>query len=226
MQIDQFTSRDLDSAREMILAADHVGLPISKIFGDVMQPALVELGMRWERGELLVAQEKEISELARDIVAQLASRHVHPHPSGPPLVAASVEGEHHDLGLRMIICMLRATGSMVHFLGANVWPRFILEAVQMHQLRAMLLSAKLDGSLPATRDTIEALNTGALSRSAVDIIVGGAIVSANEDQLRAWSATPVRSHDLTEICETVWEIVNRSRERTDDAEATARRTGH
>src|SRR5688500_4004394 len=45
---------ELAAAYQTIIAADDVGLPLTRLFGEVLQPALTELGLRWERGELLV----------------------------------------------------------------------------------------------------------------------------------------------------------------------------
>ncbi len=61
------------AAYQSIIKADDLGVPLTRLFGEVLQPALSELGRRWEHGELLVAQEKEVSELARDLIADLPS---------------------------------------------------------------------------------------------------------------------------------------------------------
>ena len=73
--LQQALAGDLAAAYQTIIAADDVGLPLTRLFGEVLQPALTELGRRWEHGELLVAQEKEVSELARDLIADLSLRH-------------------------------------------------------------------------------------------------------------------------------------------------------
>jgi methanogenic corrinoid protein MtbC1 len=181
------------AAYQTIIAADDLGLPLTRLFGEVLQPALTELGKRWEHGHLLVAQEKEVSELARDLIADLSLRHARTPANGPALVAACVEGERHELGLRMICGLFRAEGWAVHYLGADVAPRFLLEAVQLHRPAVILLSAKLSNNLPAVKEAIEVLTAGLGPEYLPPIVVGGQTAVERPEALRAWGAIPVTS---------------------------------
>lgn len=182
---------DLAAAYQTIIAADDVGLPLARLFGEVLQPALTELGRRWEHGELLVAQEKEVSELARDLIADLSLRHARASPDGQALVAACVEGERHELGLRMVCGLFRAEGWAAHYLGADVAPRFVLEAVKLHQPAVVLLSAKLAPNLPSVKEAIDILTAGLSPERLPPIVVGGQTAIEQPETLRAWGAIPV-----------------------------------
>jgi methanogenic corrinoid protein MtbC1 len=140
-----------------------------------------------------VAQEKEVSELARDLIADLSLRHAQISTHGPSLVAACVEGERHELGLRMVCGLFRAEGWAVHYLGADVAPRFLLEAVQLHRPAVILLSAKLALNLPAVKDAIEVLTVGLAPEHPPPIIVGGQIAVEQPEALHTWGAIPVTS---------------------------------
>ena len=191
--LSQALDGDLAAAYQTIIAADDVGMPLIRLFGEVLQPALTELGQRWEYGDLLVAQEKEVSELARDLIADLSLRHARTSPDGPALVAACVEGERHELGLRMVCGLFRAEGWAAHYLGADVAPRFVLEAAQLHRPAVILLSAKLAPSLPAVKEAIDVLTTGLGPEHLPPIIVGGQTAIEHPEALRTWGAIPVTS---------------------------------
>jgi methanogenic corrinoid protein MtbC1 len=195
------------AAYQTIIAADDVGLPLARLFGEVLQPALTELGRRWEHGELLVAQEKEVSELARDLIADLSLRHAHTPANGPALVAACVEGERHELGLRMVCGLFRAEGWAVHYLGADVAPRFLLEAVQLHRPKVILLSVKLAKNLPAVKEAIDVLSTELSSEHVPPIVVGGQLAIEQSEALRAWGAIPVASTHPAAAVTAVSELV-------------------
>ena len=182
---------DLAAAYQTIISADDVGLPLTRLFGEVLQPALTELGRRWEHGELLVAQEKEVSELARDLIADLSLRHARTSINGPALVAACVEGERHELGLRMVCGLFRAEGWAAHFLGADVAPRFLLEAVQLHRPAVVLLSAKLAKNLPAVKDAVDSLTAGIAPEHPPPIVVGGRVAVEHAEAIRTLGAIPV-----------------------------------
>src|SRR5215212_418780 len=179
------------AAYQTIIRADDLGLPLTRLFGEVLQPALTELGQRWEHGQLLVAQEKEVSELARDLIADLSLRHARTPTDGPVLVAACVEGERHDLGLRMICGLFRAEGYAVHYLGADVAPRFLLEAVQLHRPAVVLLSAKLATNLPAVKDAVDGLTAGIAPEHLPLVVVGGRVAVEHTDAIRTLGAIPV-----------------------------------
>jgi len=179
------------AAYQTIIRADDVGLPLTRLFGEVLQPALTELGQRWKHGQLLVAQEKEVSELARDLIADLSLRHARIPTDGPVLVAACVEGERHELGLRMICGLSRAEGYAVHYLGADVASRFLLEAVQLHRPAVILLSAKLAENLPAVKDAVDVLTAGLAPEPPPPIVVGGRVAVEHSQAIRTLGAIPV-----------------------------------
>jgi methanogenic corrinoid protein MtbC1 len=181
-------------------------LPLVRLFGDVLQPALDEVGRRWEASTLLVAQEKEISELARDLIAELSLRHAHPDPRGPVVVAACVEGEDHELGLRMVCALLRERGYRVHLLGADVAPRFLIEAVRLHAPGAVLLSAKLEGRLPAVTAVLDALAALPAELRPIEI-VGGRLAAHHQDAIRARAAIPVTDDRPDTALETLLTVL-------------------
>ncbi len=194
------------AAVDVVLAADDAGLPLSRIFGEVLSPALAELGTRWEHGTVFVAQEKEASEISRDLVAQLTMRHGRPGSDNPVLVAACVEGERHELGLRMVTALLLQAGYRVHYLGADVAPRFLLESVRLHQPEIVLLSARLVLNLPAIKDAIDVLRHGLPETRAPVIIAGGQAAVEQPETLRAWGAIPVASTDFDTLFEVLAEV--------------------
>jgi methanogenic corrinoid protein MtbC1 len=168
-----------------------------------LRPCLYEIGARWEAGVLPVGQEKELSELALELIAELSRRHADPHPRGPVVVAACVAGEGHELGLRMIVGLLRERGYRVHFLGADVDSRFLTEVVQMRRPAAVLLSATTRARLPDVSAAIEAVR-GSDATGAIPVIVGGgqAVMDAAES-VRSWGAIPVADGGLSAVLDAI-----------------------
>lgn len=179
-------ARDAESAFRLVLAADDAGLPLETTFGDVLGPALVTLGELWETGDVPVAQEKEISELSRDLVAVLSRRHRLDEAKGPQLLAACVEGERHEIGLRMICGLLREAGFPVRYLGADVAPRFLLDAARLHRPDVILLSVALEVNLQGVRDAVDVLRTGLAPHAVPPVLVGGDVAAARKELLASW----------------------------------------
>src|SRR5215213_7590242 len=138
-----------------------------------------------------VGQEKEVSELARDLIADLSLRHSRTSTDGASLVAACVEGERHELGLRMVCGLFRAEGWAVHYLGADVAPRFLLEAVQLHRPAVILLSVKLAENLPSVKDAVDSLIAGLAPEPPPPVVVGGRVAVEHSEAIRTLGAIPV-----------------------------------
>jgi DNA-binding transcriptional MerR regulator len=92
-------------------------LSIDTLLRDVIVPYLHELGERWERGEVSIAQEHFASTLLRGRLLGLArgwGRGI-----GPVAVLACAPGEQHDLGLIAFGLALRARGWRIVYLGPD-----------------------------------------------------------------------------------------------------------
>jgi DNA-binding transcriptional MerR regulator len=179
---------DSPAARHVVREAAALGLPLEVLFGEVLRPALRELGDRWGRGEVTVAQEKEVSEVARELVAELTLRHSGAEDDrGGGVVAACVAGELHELGLRMVCGLLRARGINLHFLGADVAPDFLTDAVVRLRPRAILLSVTGDEHLPALGDVVKALRQAG---STPRLVAGGQAVARHPDVVAGYGITP------------------------------------
>src|SRR5512146_1989282 len=87
---------------------------IDAVLRDIVVPYLHELGARWERGEVSIAQEHFASTLLRGRLLGLArgwSQGI-----GPTAVLACAPGEQHDLGLLAFGLALRTRGWCIVYL--------------------------------------------------------------------------------------------------------------
>lgn len=207
---------NLASAAQLVLRADDSGVALARIFGDVLLPALYEVGQRWASGELAVGQEKEISELTRDVVAELSQRHAEPDPIGPIVVAACVAGERHDLGLRMIVGLLREQGWRIHFLGADVAARFLAETVQLRHPDVILLSASTAERIAAIEDAMTALRR-LQQTPLVPVVVGGRGIAAQGATLREMGVVTATADSLESVLTMVQTVAEQGR--TDSSSA-------
>jgi methanogenic corrinoid protein MtbC1 len=190
------------SASRQVLRADELGVPLRELFQSVLLRAQSEVGARWGTGTLRVGQEHEITEVVREVIAELSLRHAHPHPAGRPVLAACVAGEHHDLGLRMIVALLRAAGRKVHFLGADVDGAFLVEEVVNRQPAVVLLSATMRERLPAVEATVRAIRE-ATAPDPVPIVIGGDVVRTHRAELERLGGIPASADDLAATLEMI-----------------------
>jgi DNA-binding transcriptional MerR regulator len=116
------------------------------VLRDALVPALHEIGVRWEDGEITVGQEHFASTLIRARLLALARGWG--QGSGASVVLACPPGELHDLPLVMLGLALRARGRRVTFLGADTPLASVEDAV----MRVGADAAVLGGVMPGVLD--------------------------------------------------------------------------
>jgi methanogenic corrinoid protein MtbC1 len=95
--------------------------------------------------------------------------------NGRRVLVACVEGEQHDMGARMGADFLEMAGFDVHFLGANVPTRELVEAVARERPDLLGLSVTMYFSLPSLQRSVQAVRNVAAT---LPILVAGGIVNA------------------------------------------------
>ena len=201
-----------------LLEADDLGVPLAVLFQEVLLRAQDEVGHRWQRGDLRVGQEHEITEIVREAIAQLSWRHASA-PRGVPLLAACAPGEHHDLGIRMVVGLLRARGRRVDYLGSNVDVPILLEEIRDRMPAVLLLSAKLPARFPALQQLLEDLRRDPLT-AGIPVVVGGDIVDGLEEELTRLGVIPNRDTDLMSAVDTIMQLSEQQSVRRDDVVMT------
>jgi DNA-binding transcriptional MerR regulator len=148
--LDSFDEPRAQATLDRLLSAATVEATLS----EVVLPYLRELGDRWERGEVSVAQEHFASNVIRGRLLGLSrgwGRGV-----GPVAVLACLPGEQHDLGLIAFGLALRSHGWRIAYLGSDT-PLDTLEgAARALEPRLVVLSAatpeRVRDAAPRLRD--------------------------------------------------------------------------
>ena len=111
--LDRFDDAAAHAALDNLLAT----FAVETVLRDAVLPYLHELGERWERGDVSVAQEHFASNLLRGRL--LALGRGWGRGAGRHALLAAPPGEQHDLGLVVLALALRDRGWRITFLGAD-----------------------------------------------------------------------------------------------------------
>ncbi len=126
---------------------------------DIIQPALIDMGERWESGEVCVAMEHFATSWCMHKLAALFNAS-QPERGRPTLLASCVEGEMHEIGLMITAVVLSRAGYRVVYLGANMPGAELLEAVQRVDPDAIMLAAPSETSIEPLRAAIATIRSG------------------------------------------------------------------
>ena len=164
---------DRRTAFRVIDEARTAGLPLATIYMDVFQPALREIGRLWQVNAISVAEEHLATAITQSAMARVYGPvYTWTQRSAHTLVAACVDSERHEVGLRMLCDLLECDGWDTTYLGATVPIDSLVAMVRERRPEVLALSAALPPHLPRLRATIEAVRA-ALGADAPLVLVGG-----------------------------------------------------
>ena len=176
------------------------GVGVAFVYLEVLAAAQVEIGERWHRGEINVAQEHLASQITLAQMVRLRLAAPRDRSTGRRVVVAAVEGEHHDLGARIVADLLALDGWEVDFLGANTPTADLVAFVGEREPQLVLLSVTTADHLGAATQAVSALRE---LPQLPKVLVGGRVVRELPDESGALGADAV--------ADEAWETVQRAR---------------
>ena len=166
----------IDDCVAMLAALRLRGPALEELFDDVVTPALIGIGLGWERGELSVAEEHVAAQTVIDAIARSQPL---AEPPGEPVrpgrgvaVVAAVAGELHDIAPRMAACLLRARGFEVLAPLAQTPARDMAELILRSRAALVLLSSTMPLN-PATIAEQVDLAASAVQQTGGHLLIGG-----------------------------------------------------
>jgi DNA-binding transcriptional MerR regulator len=149
--LDAFDEPAAQAALDRLLAAATLETTLS----DVILPYLRELGERWERGEVTVAQEHFASAIVRERLLSLGRGWG--RGSGPIALLACLPGERHELGLIAFGLALRSHGWRIAYLGSDTPLETLATTADFLDPAIVVVSAVSDERVSSARAELRAL---------------------------------------------------------------------
>ena len=115
----------------------------------MLAPALIEVGVRWEAGDVTVAQEHLATSTVRAAMQRLLAD-ARADVRGVAVLACA-PGEQHEIGLLMFAVLLRADGWQVAYLGADTPVPEAVELARVIGASALCFSAGTSEGVAGTR---------------------------------------------------------------------------
>lgn len=159
-------------AEAIILDAAKNGTPVDELYLQVLQPAMTEIGRMWHLNEVTVADEHFATTTTEAVMARLCAFGAAPKSLDKRVVATSISGELHSIGVRMVADFFEMAGWQTILLGANMPARDIVECLIDKDADLLAVSATSTLHLRNLGDLIELIRATP-GVSDLPIIVGG-----------------------------------------------------
>ena len=108
-----------EAASRMIIKAVEQGVEIKDIYMYVFEPSQHEIGRLWQTNQINMYQEHFCTAATQNIMSQLYPYIFQNEKNGHKLVATCVNGELHEIGVRMVADLFEMEGWNTYYLGAN-----------------------------------------------------------------------------------------------------------
>lgn len=172
LYLDLVLGRNRSRALELITDEVAKGTPVGEIYLRVFQPVQREIGRLWQTGNISVAEEHYSTAITQLIMSQLYPRIFATPRKGCRMVAVTVEGEYHEMGIRMVCDLFELDGWDTYFLGASTPENAIIAAVHDWQPDLVAVSATMTFNVSKAARLIEEIKN-ARKETKPAVIVGG-----------------------------------------------------
>ena len=163
-----------------------VTLPdVEKLYLQILQPVMYEVGMLWERAEISVAQEHLASAIVGRVMVSVQMMDLGQNtPKGKAVITAA-PNEFHEIGAWMVSDILEHDGWDVRYLGANTPAKDLIALLCDFHPDILALSVTMPFNILKAKETISAIRKEE-KLAATRIMVGG---RAFNDVDTLWQST-------------------------------------
>ncbi len=143
---------------------------------DAMVTGMDEIGEKFKRNEVFVPEMLIAARAMKEAMAVLEPKLV--EAGYEPLATAvvgTVQGDLHDIGKNLVAMMWKGANFNVIDLGTNVTAEQFVAAAKEHDAQVVGLSALLTTTMPAMKQTVDAVKAAGLN--GVKVVIGGAPIT-------------------------------------------------
>jgi corrinoid protein of di/trimethylamine methyltransferase len=162
------------------------GIDAQEILNVGMIQAMDIVGAKFGRGDIFVPEMLVAAKAMKNGVEVLKPKLAAAGSASlGKVVIGTVIGDLHDIGKNLVAMMIESAGFEVKDLGVDVPVVKFVEAAAEEGVKIMAVSALLTTTMPAMKDTVDALNAAA-NRASFKILVGGAPITQDfANQIKA-----------------------------------------
>ncbi|MEH0018023.1 MAG: corrinoid protein [Desulfobacter sp.] len=183
---DALVSCDAAKLTGLVNAALAADVPANDILNKGLIAGMDIVGERMENGDMFIPEVLMAAqtmggcvEILKPLLADDESA------SSASVVIGTVKGDLHDIGKNLVAMMMESAGLEVHNIGVDIAPEDFVSAIKDKGARIVCLSALLTTTMPAMKQTVDAIVESGL-RDQVKIMVGGApVTQAFADEIGA-----------------------------------------
>lgn len=148
------------------------GQSIKDIYEHIFQKTQYEVGALWQSNKISVAHEHYCTAATQLIMSGLYPRIFSMQKTGKKLVACSVSGELHEIGIRMVSDFFEMEGWDTHYLGANMPDDNLVKSLKEYNPDILAISVTLPLHIDKAAELIKKVRDD-IQADKIKIMIGG-----------------------------------------------------
>ena len=145
---------------------------IRDIYLQVLQPVQYEIGWLWQHGRITVGHEHYCTNSTQLVMSMLYPRIFQGERNGKRMIATCVQGELHEIGLRMLSDFFEMAGWSTDYLGANMPCEGVVSVLDECEAHILCIGVTMHYHLDEVRTLIQAVR-GSDQGKSLPVLVGG-----------------------------------------------------
>jgi methanogenic corrinoid protein MtbC1 len=172
-------TRDTRACVDVAVALADEGFSIPEVLTGMVAPAMVEVGDRWLRNELTVADEHAATAIADTVVSVLTATGPHTSAAPPVVTVACAEGEWHTMPPRLLAGVLRSEGFEVTFLGPSMPPTHLAKFLERSRPDVLGISCSTPLAFAGVISCV-----GVAHAAGIPVLAGGRALGSDDRRAR------------------------------------------
>lgn len=141
--------------RQLVAALLAQEVPIKRLYLELFQRALYQVGDLWAQGAVSVAKEHLATAITESMLTLVYPTLFRQPRCGRKAVVACVANEYHQLGAKMVADIIETHGWDGYFLGANTPVQDLLTLLEEKQPDLLCLSISIHANLPTLVEAVK-----------------------------------------------------------------------
>ncbi|MEO6405865.1 MAG: cobalamin-dependent protein [Ferruginibacter sp.] len=159
-------------AQALIATLVKKGVPITSLYTNIFKVTQREVGLLWQNNNITVAHEHYCTAATQSIMATLYPYIFTSEKKERKMLACSVSGDLHEMGIRMLSDLFEMDGWDTYYMGANMPDANIISAMAEQQPQLLAISVTMPFHITKLQSLIKKIRNNTSIKN-VKIIVGG-----------------------------------------------------
>jgi len=178
--------KDRFKASSYIQSLVEANISIEDIFLDIVQPAMHQIGLLWQKREISVADEHLATVISQFAMTELYPIIFNTKKNGKRMVACALGNELHEMGIRMVSDLFEYYGYETYYLGSNTPVSDLVTYLEAYLPDLVCLSVTLSSQLSQLLELVSLIKSNERLTN-VKLMIGGQAVSALKEPLKTFN---------------------------------------